>query len=116
MARKVPRSRVLVVDDDCELADSLAELLMAHGYMADTVYDGESALLESKRHPYELAIIDIQLPDINGDEVANAILREGSARKILLMTGHTSTSVAESTEIVVLTKPIQLATLLAELE
>src|SRR5262249_32978217 len=60
--------RVLVVDDDRSYCNLVAGLLAKRGYTVDRANDGESALQLVSRNPYDLAVIDFQLPNMNGVE------------------------------------------------
>ena len=76
--------RVLVVDDQRELADGLAELLTLSGYETATAYDGKEALELSRRLPPDVVLLDLDLPDLDGYAVAHRI-RERQADQPLLV-------------------------------
>lgn len=63
----------LVVDDDKDAADSLADALRLHGHDCTVAYDGRSALDESKRFRTDAVILDIDMPGLDGYETARAI-------------------------------------------
>src|SRR5262249_28423686 len=60
--------RVLVVDDDRSNTEIVSRVLSAHGYAVDTASNGHAALEMVKRHPYRLAVVDYQMPGMNGVE------------------------------------------------
>jgi CheY-like chemotaxis protein len=62
-------SRVLVVDDDRAQCEIVAKLLSDRGYAVDVAFDGTDALQLVTEHPYALAVLDYQMPGMNGVEV-----------------------------------------------
>ena len=68
--------RILVVEDERDLADSLAEALRADGYAVDVAYDGEEARVKSAVYPYDLVTLDLSLPALDGRELARMIRSE----------------------------------------
>mgnify|MGYP003694340585 CR=1 FL=1 len=74
------RLTVLVVDDNRDAADSLAEVLLAYGHRATTAYGGKEAIEKGTREGYDVALVDIGMPEVDGLEVARQIHRlEGIA-------------------------------------
>jgi class 3 adenylate cyclase len=61
--------RVLVVDDDPDMAAFLARMITVEGMLADAVYDGDSALLSVLTQPPDLVLLDVMLPGRNGFEI-----------------------------------------------
>ncbi|GEJ58408.1 hybrid sensor histidine kinase/response regulator [Anaeromyxobacter diazotrophicus] len=72
------RRRVLVVDDNADAADSLAELTRMLGHEVAVVYDGPSAVARARAEPFDVILCDLGLPGMSGYEVAKAI-RAGGA-------------------------------------
>ncbi len=60
---------ILIVDDNRDACTVAARLLRSYGYEADVAYDGESALKLADQNFYALAIIDYQMPGMNGVEL-----------------------------------------------
>ena len=60
--------RVLVVDDDRSNSEIVSKVLAAHGYAVDAAPNGQAALELVKQHPYRLAVVDYQMPGMNGVE------------------------------------------------
>ena len=85
--------RILVVEDERDLADSLAEALRADGYAVDVAYDGEDARVKSAVYPYDLVTLDLNLPVVDGRELAR-VIRSGERRdgappgRILMVTAR----------------------------
>jgi DNA-binding response OmpR family regulator len=81
------RRRVLVVDDDVQVADSLAELLAALGHDAHAAYAGEEALEAARRLAPAVVILDICLPDMPGQQVARRLREHQSGTTLIALTG-----------------------------
>jgi CheY-like chemotaxis protein/two-component sensor histidine kinase len=83
------RLTVLVVDDSRDAADSLAEVLLAYGHRATTAYGGKEAIEKGTREGYDVALVDIGMPEVDGHEVARQIHRseKGSRTMLVALTG-----------------------------
>jgi DNA-binding response OmpR family regulator len=77
--------RVLLVEDDDDLAQALLRGLRRNGFAVDVAYDGERALQMSTRG-YEAIVLDRDLPVIHGDEVCRRLRAGGTGSKILMLT------------------------------
>ena len=86
------RPRVLVVDDECVVADTLAKVLTLSGYAAIAAYDADDALETALHSPPELLITDVVLHGMNGIQLAITIKRIFPDCKILLFSGQASTA------------------------
>jgi len=82
--------RILITEDETELADALARGLRQQGYAADIAYDGEEALVMAEVNNYDLIILDLNLPKIDGVEVCRRIRASGSPVGILMLTARSS--------------------------
>jgi two-component system response regulator RegA len=107
-----PVRRVLVVDDNCDLADAVALLLEDQGFATRVAYSAEEAWAEARRSLPEIAIVDIKLPGVGGVELARQ-LRKLSPLPMLLIAFTGSMLAAEyasvSTEFdAVIRKPASL--------
>jgi CheY-like chemotaxis protein len=80
--------RVLVVDDDRSNSALVSRVLAGHGYMVDTATDGPSALKLIDEHPYKLAIIDYQMPGMNGVELFRAARQKQPELPGLFLTAY----------------------------
>jgi two-component system, chemotaxis family, CheB/CheR fusion protein len=80
------KPRVLVVEDNRAVADMFARVLRAWGYEPLVAYDGASALEAARAVRPPAILLDINLPDISGYEVARRIRREPGLDKVLLVT------------------------------
>jgi CheY-like chemotaxis protein len=114
------RPMVLVVDDECSIADTLAEILKRSGYSAKTAYDGPSALEISLLTPPDVLITDVVLPGMSGIELAIDMRRIFPDCKVILFSGNAATSsmLASATgaghNFTLLTKPVHPKTMLAQ--
>ncbi|HYQ99144.1 MAG TPA: response regulator, partial [Casimicrobiaceae bacterium] len=81
--------RVLIVDDNRDAVDSLAELLRMFGYDVETAYDGRTAVDAASRFRPEIAVLDIGMPQVDGYATARALRGQPGGRDVLLvaMTG-----------------------------
>ena len=84
-------SRVLVVDDDARLADSLRRALSYEGHSVEVAADGPAALVAARERPPDLVVLDVMLPGIDGVEVCRR-LRAGSDLPILMLTARDAIS------------------------
>jgi len=75
---------VLIVEDNPALAHAVAEVLRSIGYGTLIAHDGEAALSEAERSRPEVALVDLELPAIDGLEVARR-LREGYGKQMRLI-------------------------------
>lgn len=65
--------RILLADDNIDLAEALAEFLRSEGHEVETVHDGEAALSESLSGRFQVVLLDIGLPNLNGYEIARRV-------------------------------------------
>ncbi len=82
--------RILVTEDERDLADSLARGLRQQGYAADIAYDGEEALILTEVNHYDLILLDLNLPKIDGIEVCRRVRNSGASTSILMLTARSS--------------------------
>ncbi|MFI6288186.1 response regulator transcription factor [Streptomyces sp. NPDC051018] len=78
--------RLLIVEDEKRLALSLAKGLTAEGYAVDVVHDGTEGLHRALEGAYDLVLLDIMLPGMNGYRVCGALRAAGSDVPILMLT------------------------------
>ncbi|MEO7673151.1 MAG: response regulator transcription factor [Pyrinomonadaceae bacterium] len=80
-------SKVLIIDDDEELCELVSEYLAVEGFETEAVHDGESGLRSAISGDYEMAILDVMLPKMNGFDVLRA-LREKSELPVIMLTAR----------------------------
>lgn len=81
--------RVLIVEDEQRLARTLADLMEQHHYSADVCNDGESGLDNALTGIYDVIILDLMLPKLNGLKIAQKVRAEGIHTPILMLTART---------------------------
>src|SRR5574338_1457803 len=79
---------ILIVDDDPDIRESLGDMLAHEGYRVQTVPDGTEALQCVKRERYSAALLDIQLPDLDGLSVLKVMMELDPNLPIIILTGH----------------------------
>ncbi|MEV0146841.1 MULTISPECIES: response regulator transcription factor [unclassified Nonomuraea] len=78
--------RVLVVEDEEELADAIARGLRLHAIAVDVAYDGQEALELATYVPYDVVVLDRDLPEVHGDEVCRELAGGDAAGRVLMLT------------------------------
>jgi DNA-binding response OmpR family regulator len=78
--------RVLVVEDHQRLAAALAEGLRREGMAVDVVHDGADALAHVAVHPYDVVVLDRDLPGVPGDDVCRSLAAGRSETRVLMLT------------------------------
>jgi CheY-like chemotaxis protein len=105
-------ARVLVVDDNRDLADNLVEILSAEGHEAVAEYGGKGALLRANGFPFDAALIDIRMPDMNGVTLTRRLMRDRPDVTYLLMTAYADMKTTEEAialgQRAVLDKPLDI--------
>lgn len=82
--------KILIVEDEPLLSDSIRSLLKSHNYETEAAYDGETGLEYAMLGIYDLIILDIMLPSLNGYEVARKLRAAKNGTPILMLTAKTS--------------------------
>jgi DNA-binding response OmpR family regulator len=82
--------RVLVVEDERLLADTIADGLRRQAIAVDVVYDGDGALERLAVNDYDVVVLDRDLPIVSGDEVCAALVDSGVDTRILMLTAATA--------------------------
>ena len=83
-------ARIIVVDDDEGIRKTLATILEEIGYVVDTVENGKEAIERSNAEFYNLALIDIRLPDMEGTKLLTAMKETTPEMIKIIMTGYPS--------------------------
>jgi len=116
------KPRVLVVDDERVIADTLATILNQNGFEASAVYTGTAAVDHARDSRPDLVISDVIMHDMNGIEAAIRIREMLPGCKILLFSGQAATADllekarAEGHQFEILAKPVHPQDLLAKLK
>jgi two-component system, OmpR family, alkaline phosphatase synthesis response regulator PhoP len=83
---------ILLVEDEEALRMTLSDRLRSEGYVVDFAADGQEGFEKATRLPFDLIVLDIMLPVLNGFDVCRDIRREGLATPILLLTARDQTA------------------------
>ena len=114
------RQRILIVDDDTEMRDALTEQLSLHEeFEALAVENGSKGVQAAKAGQFDLVIMDVGLPDIDGREAIRILRKNGFKAPIIMLTGHdTDSDIILGLELGAndyITKPFRFAVLLARI-
>jgi len=78
--------RILLAEDEKRMARALVELLKQEKYDVDHMEDGDSALMALESGIYDIAVLDVMMPEMNGFEVARRARKNGIKTPILMLT------------------------------
>jgi DNA-binding NtrC family response regulator len=121
MARERPlmqRAKVMLVDDDRDWVESMADLFEAYGYEVEIAFDGDTALHCFRERDYDIAFMDVRMPVMNGVDSFLAIRGEKPSAKVVMMTGlqGSATKALAAGALGPLEKPFGFETMLAFVE
>lgn len=80
--------RILLVEDDMAIAQSLKEGLEDEAYAVDVAHDGDEGYRTAMADEYDVIILDVMLPEMNGYEVCRALRKDGNQTLILMLTAR----------------------------
>ena len=88
---EIARRRALVIDEEPEFAELLAEMLTREGFAIEVAVDGEQALAELGRGSYDLVLSDVRMPDLDGPALLRQLQSEwpALAKRLIFITGDT---------------------------
>lgn len=113
-------TNILVVDDDKDTCATLSDILSDQGYTVDTAYDGPGALELSERHQYRLALLDYNMPGMDGLELCRRLKLTQLGVVVALVTAVSaiaaSGAVAEAGVNRVFLKPVDFSVLMPLVE
>ena len=84
--------KILLVEDDDRIAEALAEALRDHHYTIDIAADGQSGRIFAELYPYDLVILDLMLPKLDGVSLCQQLRTQGYSTPILMLTARDSSS------------------------
>jgi signal transduction histidine kinase/DNA-binding response OmpR family regulator len=93
-AAKVPKARILVVDDEIQVVHIFQDLLTQQGYEVESSENGDDAILKVTNGNFDLVLTDINLPGVDGLEVIRAAKAADEDTCVILITGYASTTTA----------------------
>ena len=110
---------VLVVDDDQMMARTLQEILELQGWTVDVAHDGKHAVEMARRLPYDVVLMDVKMPGMDGVSAFKAMKEARPDVKVVLMTAFAAESMLSEAEdegvLRVLSKPVDVRSLVAYL-
>lgn len=86
--KKKKEIKVLLVDDEVDFVDTLAQRLKMRELLVDTVYDGEQALSFIKKIEPDVIVLDLKMPGLHGIEVLKEIKSSSPQIQVIILTGH----------------------------
>lgn len=86
----MPGPRILVVDDDRSACTVVSQILAGEGYEVNAVNNGAAALQELEQHNYDLAILDYQMPEMDGVELCQKIRQTKPEVATIFLTAFTT--------------------------
>lgn len=113
-------AKILLVEDDIDLSDTLKDFLECQSYEVATAFTGPDALAKMLAEPFDVVVLDWQLPDMLGVDVCKEYRSAGGKNKVLMLTGNRDASAklagmrAGANDF--LPKPFNLSDLIAHLE
>jgi two-component system response regulator HydG len=111
---------ILIVDDDCDHAESLADILDMRGHQVELAYTGEEALARFNQTDFDIVLMDVKLPGMNGVETFLEFRRVRSDARVMMMTGysveHLIREAVDNGAVGVLRKPFNAEDLLDAVE
>ena len=84
------KPRILIVDDEADLVSNLRDIMGDKGYNVEVAYDGKGGIDRCHENKIDVALVDVKLPDISGNDVALKIAELSPGTECILMTAHAS--------------------------
>ena len=84
--------KVLIVEDERALADALEHIVRRAGYAADAVYNGTDALAQAMEGGYDVIVLDVMLPDMDGFQIVSRLRARGNPTPVLMLTARADVS------------------------
>ncbi|MCK4450725.1 MAG: response regulator, partial [Anaerolineae bacterium] len=115
------KASILIVDDDASMCETLSDILEDKGYGVVIARDGAKAVAEAGSRHFDLALIDIIMPGMNGVETLRGIKKADPGTTTMIMTGHSALEGLISDALKggvdgVLYKPFEIATVVEMIE
>ena len=108
--------RILIVDDEADTCANLSDILTDLGYQVDTANDGFAALELVKKNDYDIALLDLRMPGMDGVELYRRIREVSAGTVAIVVTAYASSDTAKSARAAgawqILPKPVNIGSLL----
>jgi DNA-binding response OmpR family regulator len=88
------KTRILIVDDEKEFVESLAERLVMRDYDVTTSFSGEEAIEKVKGYNFDVVILDVAMPGMDGVSTLREIKKLKPLTEVLMLTGHATVETA----------------------
>ncbi len=88
------KNRILLVDDESQVLESLKVFFRDQGYQVNTAPDGAAALEQLQQSPHDLVVTDIRMPNMTGIELLRSIKEQYPHVEVILITGYGSEEIA----------------------
>lgn len=95
--KNITPARVLVIDDEESIRDGVEQILSRQGYQVVTAPDGRSGLDLLDREPFQVVLLDLRMPGMDGYEVLNRIKEADQEADVIIMTAHGTIETAVDT-------------------
>ncbi|MBF0327769.1 MAG: response regulator [Nitrospirae bacterium] len=89
-ANTIPLSSILVVDDEKEFIQTLLKRLRRRGLQCEGVFSGEEAISKISAREFDVVLLDMKLPDMDGNSTLVEIKKIRPATRVIILTGHAS--------------------------
>jgi DNA-binding NtrC family response regulator len=86
----MPKPRILIVDDEERFVKTLTKRLTERGLDVFGVYSGKGAIEEVRNNPYDVVILDVRMPGLDGIETLRELKKIDPGIEVLMLTGHAS--------------------------
>lgn len=80
--------KILIVDDDKELSDEVAEILQGEGYIVESAYDGDQGEALLKANKYDIILLDFKMPGLSGVEMVKSARQNCPTSRIFVVSGR----------------------------
>jgi DNA-binding NtrC family response regulator len=83
-----PKINLLIVDDEEQFLESISKSLQVRDFNVVAVNRGEKAIEAARNNPFDIALVDLKMPGINGEETLKALKAEHRWMEVIILTGH----------------------------
>ena len=115
-----PSKKVLIIDDDPSIRETLSYFLLSQGFHAESVKDGDTALKTLQQSPFDLLIVDVDMPRMNGIELLKCLKEKNINTPPIIITGLISDMIHKEANklkvLEVMEKPLSLYDILGSIQ
>lgn len=108
--------KILVIDDEKMIVDAMQVILEDMGYRVNGFQNSQEGEKDALENDYDLILVDLRMPEKNGAEVTESILKEKPNARILIITGHPTDPLAgralDAGAMALVKKPFEIAKIL----